>query len=462
MDINRLLQSKDEATVLTKLKSKAVKVPDWQTIERMYEGKYHKVNDRSIRPDKFIDGKVVPVSRIYLELEKLITSRMVEFMFAVPVKRVYSGLEDNPLKDEIYRAIEKVYTKNRINTNNIKRAIKYFASCEVCTLWYTVDSPNKYYGFKSDKKLKHKNYSQMEGYQFYPLFDEYEDLIAFSIQYTKSEDNAVSAAYFETYTDKRHLVWKDSIRIVDEENTLGKIPFIYMSREQPIYAIAEHIISEIEMTLSRNSDIIAYNSAPLLQIVGAPTKIGDEENKESSKKIVEVELGGSVSYVSWEQAIDSIKYQIDMLLRLIWMQVQLPDLSFENIKGLGTVSGEARKTLLTDAHLKVGDEKGAFLEFFDREVNLIKAYLSLLNPKWKEALEEVEVEHVITPFIQNDELNEIEKWVKASGGKQVMSQLTAIKQLGIVDNPDEEYEQINKEEELQNQRQTIDIFQAGE
>lgn len=142
------------------------------------------------------------------------------------------------------------------------------------------------------------------------------------------------------------------------------------------------------------------------------------------------------------------------------MLVQLPDLSFENIKGLGVISGEAIKNLLTDAHLKVGDEQGVFLEFFDREFNLIKAYLRMMNPEWAEALEEVEVEHIITPFVQNDEMNEIEKSVKATGGKPVLSQKSAMKRLGV-ENAEEEYNEILREEEQQNQRQMIDIFQGG-
>jgi hypothetical protein len=458
MNINDLLNQDNESTVLTQLKRKKVDVPEWDTLKSIYEGDKHSVNDKSLRQDKVNNGKIEKVSRIYLDIPKLITSRMVEFMFSIPVKRVYSGLEDNKHKDEIYKALEKIYRKNRINTANNERSRQFFASCEICTLWYTVDKKNKDYGFKSDKKIKMKTYSQMEGYEFYPLFDEYDDLICMSIQYSQEDENGKSATYFDSYTDARHVVWKDGVRIIDEENPLGKIPYIYASRKEPIYWIISHLVEEIELTLSRNSDVIAYNSAPILQVVGKILK--GEENKETVKRIFEVTDGGSVSYVTWQQAIESIKFQIDTLLRLIWMLVQLPDLSFENIKGLGVISGEAIKNLLTDAHLKVGDEQGVFLEFFDREFNLIKAYLRMMHPEWAEALEDVEVEHIITPFVQNDEMNEIEKSVKATGGKPVLSQKSAMKRLGV-ENAEEEYNEILREEEEQNQRQVIDIFHGG-
>ena len=86
-----------------------------------------------------------------------------------------------------------------------------------------------------------------------------------------------------------------------------------------------------------------------------------------------------------------------------------------------------------------------WIEFFERECNVIKAFLGEMNVDWKDELDNVEVEHIITPFIQNDEKLEIEKWVTASGGKAIMSQLDAIKNAGYSANPEETLERINAE-----------------
>ena len=40
------------------------------------------------------------------------------------------------------------------------------------------------------------------------------------------------------------------------------------------------------------------------------------------------------------------------------MQAQMPDISFENMKSLGNIGYDSRRTLLTDAHLKIGEESG--------------------------------------------------------------------------------------------------------
>ena len=135
---------------------------------------------------------------------------------------------------------------------------------------------------------------------------------------------------------------------------------------------------------------------------------------------------------------------------MFWTQSQMPDVSFENMKSLGNIGFDARQTLLTDAHLKVGDESGVWDEFFDRESNVIKAFLKEMNTSWKNEIDNVEVEHIISPFIQNDEKAEIDKWITASGGKAIMSQLEAIKNLGISSNPEETLKQIQSEEAASN------------
>ena len=114
--------------------------------------------------------------------------------------------------------------------------------------------------------------------------------------------------------------------------------------------------------------------------------------------------------------------------------------------------------MLTDAHLKVGDESGDIIEMLERECNVIKAYLAKMNKTWETSIYDLNVEHVITPFIQNDENVEIEKLVKASN-KPIMSQLTAISRLGMVEDANKELQQLQAESQLEN---NIDVFNTAE
>ncbi len=104
--------------------------------------------------------------------------------------------------------------------------------------------------------------------------------------------------------------------------------------------------------------------------------------------------------------------------------------------------------LFTDAHLKVTQESGDFLEFFDRELNVVRALAKKAFPKLADAFDSLDVEHVITPFFINDEETRANTLTTATGGKSIMSRKTAIGQLGMVDDVDTELTQIMEEEEI--------------
>lgn len=173
--------------IINDLKEKSVCVPLWDELIKDYEPTLHAiVSDTITRKDKTkSDGTTEKASRIYIGLEKLLTKRMTEFMFSIPVKRVYHNIEDNETRQQIAKAIENIYKYARIDSENIKRGNAYFASCEVFTIWYTVENPNYLYGFQSRFKLKCKTYSPMEGVRLYPLLDELGDMIAMSFEYSK-------------------------------------------------------------------------------------------------------------------------------------------------------------------------------------------------------------------------------------------------------------------------------------
>lgn len=448
-EIEQILTAGSVNVIIEALKRKSVCVPSWDKLIKDYEPKEHEiVTDTVTRKNKVkTDGSVEKASRIYLGLEKPLTRRMTEFTFAIPVKRVYHNIEDNETRQSIAKAIEAIYKYARIDAENIRRGNAYYAACEICTIWYAVEKPNSLYGFRSRFKLKCKTYSPMDGVSLYPLFDERGDMLAMSLEYNKKIlDKEIT--YFETYTDKKHYKWKQENGLFWEEVTnepiaLMKIPAIYAYRDSAIYADLSYIRKEIEYTLSRNSDVIAYNSAPILKVAGG---MKGGEDKGESRRVFRVENGGDVSYVSWAQSIEALKYHVETLTNSFWSQSQMPDISFDKMKDLGNIGYDARQTLLTDAHLKVGDEAGNWLEFLDRESSIVKAFLSLMNIQWKEEIDNVDVENIITPFIQNDEKNEIEKLTTANGGKPILSQLESIKALGYSNDPEATLKQIQEEE----------------
>lgn len=458
MDITDIIyDGRPKSEIIENLRIKNTDIPDWADTLKEYEPALHEVMDKRQRPDKVRKGRPIEkVSRIPVSLEKLTVNRIAQFMFAIPVKRIYSNANDGLMPD-IQKAVEQIYKKARINAINIARAKNYFASCEMCTIWFPVDSPNTYYGFNSSKKLKCKVCSPMDGYKLYPFFDEYGDMIAMSIEYTVKTYGG-DEVYFETYTATKHYTWRSGTGMDGwvenvEDNTIGKIPCIYMNRMRPVWDIAKGIRNEIEQTMSRHGDILAYNAAPALKAVG---NLINRPARNDARRLYEVEKGGDLSYIQWNQSVDATKFNVDTLLRLWFMLTQTPDISFDNIKAIASgTSGETLKTILTDVYLKILDESGAFLEFFDRELNVVKEYLKKLQPSWAADIDKLEVEHKIVPFTVSDESTTITNLQKANGGKALMSHLESIQAYGKSADPTKTLDEINKETEQDNEARSI-------
>lgn len=448
-EIDLIISSSSPDDAIAYLTDKTVDVRDWGDSLKEYEPELHRIVDDHVdRKDKVRkDGSIEKAARIPIGLEQLLTKRMCEFMFAIPVRRVYHNTEKNEKRQAIAKAKEAIYKHARIDTVNNKRALNCFASCESFTVWYVVDSPNMLYGFPCKYKLKCKTYSPMDGTELFPLFDETGDLIAISVRYSRKvkKDNVT---FFETYTANKHYKWSQKngswVPLKDDSLSIGKIPGVYIFRHKPVWHGLSKLREEIEYTVSRNSDVIAYNSAPILKILGK--LIGDKEDKGETQRVVRVENNGDVGYVSWQQAIEALKYHIDTLTKLFWSQSQMPDISFANMMGLGNIGFDARQTLLTDAHLKVGDESGEWIEAFERESNVIDVFLRHMNVDWADEIDNVETEHIITPFIQQDEKATIERIQAANGGKPIMSQLESIKAYGQSTNPQETLKQIREDD----------------
>lgn len=471
---------------ISRMKEKSVNVIPWSVLLNEYEPNFHRiVKDQETRKDKpRSDGQKDKASRITIGLEKLLCKRVNEFTFSIPVKRVYSNIGSNDKnvsdkRQEVIKAIESVFKNARIDNENIKRGLAYYASCEIFTLWYAVEKKNTLYGFESDYKLKCSTFSPMDGAKLYPLLDEYGDMTAMSVEYTKKV-NDDTITFFETWTATKHFKWKNVVAtdVYDsskdshngwveitpeggEDVIILKIPGIYCHRKFPVYHGLSVIREEIEYALSRNSDVIAYNSAPVLKVVGG---MAGEEKKGETQRIVRVINGGDVAYVSWSQSIEALKYHVETLINLYFMQAQMPDISFENMKSLGNIGYDARMTLLTDAHLKIGDESGAWIEFLDREVNVVKAFLKQCNAKdsaFVNEIDNVDVENVITPYIQNDFKNKVDTLMKANGGKALMSQLDSIRELGLTDDAEGTCEQIHEEEKVSMATRMNGLFEEG-
>lgn len=438
----------DEA--VGKLKSKAFTPPAWSDLVKEFDPAQHPVTSKSKYPDHATpDGKLEEVTRITLNYQQLATKRMSELVCGIPVKRIYSPEDDR--QREASECLEAIFQRNRIDSVNIERSNALFSGCEILTLWYPTEESNNLYGFASDYKIRCQTYSPRDGAQLYPLFSE-GDLIALSIETTRTEDGD-DVRYLDTYTRDRHIAYREGKggwQVAKEEPIkLGKIPAIYCMRPTPIWEDTSRLVYEMEWALSRNGNYLRKNSKPIFAVFAdEEVYFGDEksENKEY-RAVVQYPQGSTAGYLTWSQAIDSLKFYIAELRQSFFTQLQLPDWSYESMKST-PMSGESRKQLFIDAQLKVTEESGRLLEFYDREVSVVKAFLAYLRPDLADAIEALPVEVVITPYQITEQRDTITELLAANGNKPLISHRESIEQLGWSTNASDTLEEIQQESTL--------------
>lgn len=445
--------------VIEALKYKPFNVPSWAQLEKEYDKSKHPVMTEEEFADKATKSKMIMRSRIGCGWQKLATKRISELLFTLPVVRIYNAESDAQKSAQM--VLESVLKKNRINAMNKQRARMLYAGCEFATIWYVQEADAVYGGVPSRLKLRQRTYSPMNGDAIWPLFDEFDDMIALSVEYTRKESDGVSITYFETWTDDEHVRWASRGSVTEEElhevNGLGKIPGVYMWRSEPVWEDQSEKVYERERILSRNSNYLRKNMRPNYVIYSDDPnlKIGREAGADvkNDLTVLRYDKDARAEYVTWNQATDSLKMQLEELKKGFFMELQLPDMSMERMKEL-PLSGESRKMLFVDAQLKAADESGAWEEALDREMNVLKAFASAMFPGMAGEIAAMDVEQVIQPFRINDETDRVNMLMAATAGKAIMSQRTAVQNLGFVDNPDDELRRIGEETR-------IDTFEEG-
>lgn len=467
--------------IISDLQRKSTTPPNWKELKKYIDPNGHEIkHDRTQRRDRVIETDngsfIEEAARIALPLEALLIDRINQFTFTIPVKREYMNIEDSEDRKAIAFAMEKIYEEVDIDAVNIARGKDYFTTCEMFTLWYTVSSPNTLYGFESQYKLKCRTFSpQDDNVKLYPIIDEYGDMVVMSVAY-KGRVADEDVDFFETWTKDRHYRWKSKTGEgwTDEiyetiaasgieygnEVSIGKIPGIYAWKKEPtVREGTTELRKDAEYKHSEQSDILAYNVAPLIKVVG---KMLGDEKKYESRRLIRVEQGGNVEYVSWNQATQAADSHTQRNIDWFWMFNQMPDVSFKNLQGMGNIGYDARQMMFTDAFLRVGEESKPLLQFMRRESNVIKAFLKEMNKRWKpEDIDAITVRHTITPYIPKDEKYEIEKRLSANGGKPIESQRESIARYGKSKDIDRTLEEMQRESESEQAARMANLMEGA-
>lgn len=465
MTIDEIFALATPDAIIAQLKKRDTDLPDITAINKEWDPLLHPVMDTTARPNKYVYNeagqleRTENVGRIPLAFQELIVNRACSFLFGNPVTLEHSA-EDETQKD-IVDSIKRVLRANRETTLNRQVGQNLMAGTEVAEYWYTAEMQDKanLYGFESPLKLKHSVFSPLLGDDLYPLFDDYGDLIAFSREFTKTIDQN-DVMHFEVYTATETILYQQQqsgyVEIKRTANAIGKIPIIYGYQGETEWANVEKLIERLETLASNFADTNDYHASPTIVAEG---EIKGFAHKGEQGKLVQVDQGGRLYYLSWDRAPESIRLERDMLIEFIYTLTQTPNITFDNMKGLGAISGVALKLMFMDAHLKAEDKKEIVAEYLQRRINVIKAYLAVMNTKWASVVNSFDITPEITPYLIVDDRAQVDLMVAANGGLPILSQKTSVELSGMTINPDNEFELIQSEGENK-ARQQSDIFNA--
>ena len=413
---------------------------------KQYEG------DHAIleKPDKIIgsgnDVSVVTVAKLPIPYQKKIVRTSASFLFGEPI----SIISPDNVNEESFMEFKRVWNDMKLGYHDKALARKTLSETRSAELFYVVKDAN-------DKlKIKVKLLCKSNGDDLYPYFDlKTGDLLAFMRQFIVTDKKGASVVNIEIYTSANiytAIKGDSGWDVTSIPNLIKKIPVIYYELPEPDWAGVQEIIERVETLISNNADTNDYFGSPAIvskgQLKSAPSKGEVGKFFEIIPYMSEGQVSyGSLEYLTWDRAPEAIKLEYEILTDLIYSQSSTPNMSFEQLKGIGAVSGIAIKLMFLDSIMKSKYYQEVFGSGIQRRINLIKEIMGKVTDIKHESLVELLITFKFSDGIPNNEAELIDILTSGTGGKAVMTVDTAVKNNPFVSNPVDEAAALQAEED---------------
>jgi len=295
-----------------------------------------------------------------------------------------------------------------------------------------------------------------------PVFNALGDMLLFMWEYQATENG--KAVNFVEIWDKEKVYYLDNrsgtMGISATDKTLphgfDRIPIVYVAQDDPEWFVVREIIDRLETTLSKIGASNDYSAYPLLQIFGDVKSFPDKDEAGKTLQfpitpfingVVNPFPHGKAEFLEAANAVESQKLELDSLENFIYSISQTPNVSFDNVKGLGAVSGVALKLMFLDAIIKAATNEGENRTMIERLINiLISGTVNTTNTNLKGDAEKLYFDIQFNSIIPDDlkEAVEIASSAKEAG---LASTETLVKYLGFNEDTAAELALILKDKE---------------
>lgn len=392
-----------------------------------YNPENHDVNRR---PNKYVEGDFPYITeKLPRSREQYINETELFFLFGEPV--IWKKTDGD---DKAY----SLYTKflDNIFFNAKIRQCKRLAGAETeCALVYNFSRRNGKLdvdAFIAARSL---------GYQIRTMFDQYGNMQALAYGYRLNE-NGIARMHWDIltaetnyYCSQKFFGWEVDARA----NPTGKINGIYF-HQQKAWAGAEKRMRRDEELDSKVADNNNYFADPMAEATA--DVIASLPRRDKPGKLIQ--LTGKESRFNYITPPSDSAARRDEQVRLndsILFDTLTPDLSFEKMKGLGSLSGVAIRNSLILGYIKRANRMDVYEELLTRFKHLTLAVLCEIYPDKRAQLEKLEIDFEFSdPF--PDDKRELWKTIGSLYSQGVCSLDTAVKILSLTDAPEEEIQRL--------------------
>lgn len=392
------------------------------------------------RPDKPRKGKApYKVEKLPRTRQRYINEVELFFLLGKPIK--WKNNSDNTEEtDEAFKAFNEFLKDIRFDT--AMRQGKRLAGAET-------ESAKVYHIYNDNgvPKVKILVIAKSKGYTLRPLFDQYENMIAFGYGYYLNE-NGKTIEHFDIETPSCIYKCKHGSLGWDVDmipNPTGKINIIY-NRQPKAWDGTQSRCDREEFLDSRTGDTNNYFADPkvkatadVIKSLADPSTVGEVIQLQGKDSSIEY-----LAPPSYSDMKDSEKKDLN---NSILFDSFTPDFSFENMKGMGTLSGEALKRAMTLGYIKRDNLKEIYDILVDREKNLLLSIMmNVTHVHLREKLSKLKIGHEFAePFNEDQD----KRWgaIGQLYKDGIISTEKAIEMLALVDDPKRELSRILKEKQ---------------
>jgi hypothetical protein len=436
-DMETLLKDKD----ISKVKGLFLDFSE-QVEEAMkeYDPEQHGVMIRPDKPRKNRDDyKVEKLPRTW---QRYINEVALFFLFGKPVK--WTNNDKTGASDKAFEAFQNLLKETRFNSS--MRETKRRAGSETI-------SAKLYYPYRDEENNPHVKVivlSKKDGYDLRPLFDQYKKLLALGYGYWLKEGDT-SVEHFDILTPKTLYYCKRGMTgwVVEmKDNLVEKINAIVYIQDRE-WDGTQRRIERDEMLDSKTADTNNYFADPMaaattdvIRSLADPEAIG--------KLVILSSKDSEFKYIDPPTSSETREGEKKVNREAILNDSFTPDFSFESMKGLGTLSGEAIRRAMILGYIKRDNLKEIYELAIDREKNLIIAIMKkVTHISLAKELDKLDVSFEFSEPFDEDALAKMES-ISTALSAGAISIETAVTMLGFVKDVGEEVEKIKNDKQQSN------------